>query len=663
MAAPIETPFDRLTLDPGDEMLENDPLLGPDDDEEAPEADDLDDLEDTPLDMSPEEIVSLLNSFFDEAENARETGFEPRHEVWEQNLHAFWMRREYDDKMSWQAREQSTMVPNFVERFAAQQAQALSEASDWAQVEDRHDETGELSRFATALTRIALDFAGTNDSGHAVPFEAIFGGLVQTGALMKMLASVTWDARAKRVVVTPLDPRQSYHDPTGRGLYRVRFWEVDKETLLQMADEVDDAGEPVWDKEAIEALVAHHEQDIVQDREVSSGAGQDLPSPRTPILLKEWLVDLIDKRGEGHGERKVRERQLIVTANDHHIIRGPEKNPYWHGKDWIVSHALLKAPFASVDGRTYVELFRKAVETHENVVNRILDAVSTNSMNAFEVNPDVLDDPSLLEGGIAPNQTFFRAENAPPGEQAIRPIEMGRPLTSDVMRVYSETKRDAQEAGAQSDLSLGQTAKGETTATEASLSSEGQETLNGSMSIGIDLNFLGTIIELVYMTALQHVDEKAVGIYAALSPAQQKMLLARRDEFRARPISVRARGLTQSVVRRRQLRGLLGALNVIGGNPLLVQSFTQEYSLNSVIRLMLQNFGVPIDEIALSEEEKFRRAEEQRMAKAKQESAAALGGGVPGGAEPGSPPQTAQNQGGPDPLVPGAAEGLPGGLG
>lgn len=659
MAAPFETPFDQLSVDPGGEIPENDPLFAPDD-EEIPE--ELDDLEEEPLEMEPEEIVQLLNSYFDEAENARETGFEPRHEVWEQNLHAFWMRRDFGDKMQWQSREQSTMVPNFVERFAAGQAQALSEAADWAQIEDRHDETGELSRFATALARIALDFAGTNASGHAVPFEAIFGNLVQTGALMKMEASVTWDARAKRVVVTPVDPRQNYRDPTGRGLYRVRFWEVDKETLLQMADEVDSEGEPLWDREAIEGLVAHHDQDLKQDRQVSSGAGQDLPSPRTPILLKEWLVDLIDKRGEGHGERKVRERQLIVTANDYTIIRGPEKNPYWHAKDWIVSYPLLQAPFASVDGRTYVELFRKAVETHENVVNRILDAVSTNSMNAFEVNPDCLDDPSLLEQGIAPNQTFFRSDTAPPGEKAITAIEMGRPLSADVMRVYSETKREAQEAGAQSDLSLGQTAKGETTATEASLSNEGQETLTGSISIGIDLNFLGPLVELVYYTALQHVDETAAGIYAALSSAQQKMLVARREEFQARPVSVRARGLTQAVVRRRQLRGLLGALNVIGGNPLLVQSFTQDYSINAVIKLMLQNFGIPIDEIALSEEEKFQQAEKLRMEKAKAEAVAAMGGGAAGGPGQPAPPQTSQNQGGPDPLVPGAAEGLPGGL-
>lgn len=659
MASPFET-ADELT---DDDLLALDEL-----ETEVQEASAAEELEEEPLEMDEREIIQLLGRYFDEAENARETGFEPRHEVWERNLHAFWMRRDFGDKMPWQAREQSTMVPNFVERFAANQRQALAQSPNWAEIIDRDDPSQLLSRFATDFVRHCLDFCGTNDSGQTVPFEAIFGGLVQAGALTEMMAAVTWNERDGRVEVTPVDPRQCYFDPTGRGLYRVRFWEVDKETLLRMAEEeVDEDGEPLWDREAIEELVAHHDQDLVQDKQISSGAGQDLPSPRTPILLKEWLVDLIDTRGKAGKHRKVREKQLIVTANDDRIIRGPESNPYWHGKDWIVAHPILSAPLQRGDGRTYVELFRPEVETYENVMNRIYDAVSTNSLNAFEVNPDCLDDPTLLENGIAPNQTVFRSDMAPPGEKAITAIEMGRPLTSDIVRLASEAKRNAQEAGAQSDLSLGQTAKGETTATEASLSSQGQNALTGSVSMDIDLSFLGPLVELVYYTGIQHVDEGqgsrflGNGIWYALTAPQRDMLKARREEFRARPIQVRAKGLTKAVERRNRLRGVLGALNVIGGNPLLVQAFIKKYSLDALIALILEDFGVPVTRIELSEEERFLQEEKRRQEEAQRKAAEALGG--QGAGAPGGPalPQTSQNQNGPDPLIPGAVGGLEGG--
>ena len=635
------------------------------------------DLERERIGMDDQEIIQQLNEYFDEAENARETGYEPRHEVWEQNLHAFWMRKDFPDKMPWQSREKSSFVPNFVERFAATHREALTYNPDWLEIFDRDDPTGELSRFATRVTRLALDFAGTNTSGQPVPFEHDFGNMVLTGALMKMCAAVQYDHRLGRCVVEQVDPRQCYLDPTGRGLYRVRFWEADKETLLRQAELVDADGKPFYDREAIEQLVGQHDMDVVKNREESSGAGQMLTSPRTPILIKEWLVDLIDRRGGAGKTRIARERQLVVTANDHWIIRGPEKNPWWHGKDWVVCHPVLQAPLKHPDGRTYVELFRYAVETHENVTNRILDAVATSTMNAFEVNPDLLDDPDSISSGIAPNQTVLRDPDAPPGEQAIKPIEMGRPISADIMNVYRETRREAQEAGAQSDISLGQASRGETTATEVVESKAGQSSLNNSISIDIDLGFLGPIGELVYYCTLQHTGPESRGIWELLSQEDRQMLEARRMEFKARPIWVRAKGLTNAVQRSRRLRGVLGAINVVGGNPLLLQEFQKNYSMGKVIQILLEDFGVPVEKIELTDEEKFQLQEAARLAKAKADAAQQAGqefGGVggapglaPGGAGGGAggggetaPAQLANALGGPNPLQGGVAEGLPG---
>ncbi len=623
-------------------------------------------LEDGEIGMDDHEIVQLLNGYFEEAENARETGLEPRHDVWEQNLNAFWMRHDFTDKQPWQSREKSSAVASYCERFAAGQREALMSDPNWIEIEDRYDETGELGKFATKLTRLALDFAGTNLSGQPVAFEHDFGNHVLTGTLMAMCAAVTWDPRNGRVQIEQRDPRQTYLDPTGRGLYRVSFWETDKETLLRMAELKNQLGEPLYDAEAIEELVATHSLDVAQNLEDSSGQGAHLTSARTPILIKEWLVDLIDTSG-GNAEKKVvRERQLIVTANDSVIIRGPEKNPYWHGKDWVVFHTVLQSPMKSVGGRTYVETFRPSVQTHENVTNRILDAFSLSSLNAFEVNPDVLDDPSALEEGISPNMTIFRDPDAPAGDLAVRPIELGRQTGQDASNIWNATRRDMQEAGGQSDLSLGQTARGETTATEAQLSNAGQSALQNSISIDIDVAYLAPICELVYYTALQHVGSASKGIWSALSEDEQQMLTARRSEFKEQPIQVRAKGLTNSVKRKQRLRGLTGALNVIGGNPVLMQEYMKDYSVGKLVARLLSDFGVDTNDLALSSDQKFQRDDAIRQQKAKEQAAAAMAGpmaamaGAPGmeGEATGGP--TASQQGGPDPMMPGVAEGLAG---
>lgn len=627
-----------------------------------------DDLEREPLEMDEHSIIQLLGQYFDEAENARETGYEPRHLVWEDNLNAFWMRRDYPDKQDWQSREKSAAVPNFVERFAAQLRESLTYSPDWLDIKDRSDPTGELSRFATRLARRALDFSGTNSSGHPVPFEHEFGNIVMTGALMMMCCSVTWDPRLGRTVTEQVDPRQVYRDPTGRGLYRVRFYEADKETLLRMAELTDSEGNPLYDEEAIEELAANRSQDQIENRETSSGTGQMLTSPRTPILIKEWLVDLIYDTEDGR--RIVREKQLIVTANDTRIIRGPEPNPYWHGKDWIVMHPVLQAPMKAIDGRTYVEIFRHAADTNENVLNRILDIASSN-MNAFEVNPDLIDDPDRLMRGIAPNMTIMRSEDAPEGAQAIRVLEMGRPISADMMSLYRETRRTMQEDGAQSDISLGQQSRGETTATEVVESRAGQSSLTNSISIDIDMGFLGPVGELVYYCTLQHVDERSLGIWTALTEEDRLMLERARAEFKARPIWVRASGLTNAVQRSRRLRGLLGALNVVGGNQLLVAEFTKEYSMSKLLKLIFEDFGVPIDELRLSAEQKFMQDEKRRQVEAAALTQSQLGpppaGGLPGGGPPtdggggaGAPAQLAQALGGANPLQAGVVEGLPG---
>ena len=620
------------------------------------------DLEESPIKMTDDEIINLLSTYFDEAENARETGFNPRHLVWEENLHSFWMRKSFDDKLDWQSAEISAAVANYVERFAAVHRQALTQTPDWLDVKDLLDADGSISRFETKLARLALDHAGTNASGQPVPFEFNFGNMCLTGALMKMAAAVTFDARNGRVVVEQVDPRQCYWDPTGRGLYRVRFWEADKETLLRQAEMEDSAGNPIYDIEAIEGLIAHHDMDIRQNKEDSSGQGQHYSSTRTPILIKEWLVDLIDSSDGDTGRKKVRERQLVVVANDRFIIRGPEPNPWWHGKDWIVGHPVLQAPLSPVDGRTYVELFRPAVETNENVMNRIIDIASMN-MNSFEVNPDALDNVEQIEFGIAPNQTIIRAEDANPGDRAVQVIEMGRTIGADLMNLWEATRQESQEAAAQSDLSLGQSVQsGESTATEIQASQQGQSSLNNSISMDIDLGFLGPIGELVFYTAIQKVDANSPGIWNGLSKDEQAMLDAKREEFRNRPIAVRASGLTKSVERGKRTRGLLGALNVIGSNEILLAEFQKKYSTGRLVQTILEDMGVDVDKIELTRDEQLKRIEDEARARATAKADEAIAGsggpagpqGVPStGASPVSPSTT-------DPAAPGAPEGRSG---
>ena len=197
-------------------------------------------------------LMRILRGYKEEARLARQSGTEPREDVWLANNDAFWMRR-IDlpgRKQDWQAQERFPYVANFVERFTAAIRRAATEVPGWANVEDPKDKAGPGSRLATHFVRLLLDTSGTNATGQVRPFEATFGNTVRCGCLMAMASAVTW--RDGRLRIEQVDPRSLFLDPTGRGLYRVRTFEKDKNQLLEMAEEVDGAGEPIYDKKAIE---------------------------------------------------------------------------------------------------------------------------------------------------------------------------------------------------------------------------------------------------------------------------------------------------------------------------------------------------------------------------------------------------------------------------
>jgi hypothetical protein len=373
------------------------------------------------------------------------------------------------------------------------------------------------------------------------------------------------------------------------------------------------------------------------------------------MVLWEYLCDIVDEDGVTW-----KRNQLVVLLNGRTVIRGPEDNPFWHQRDWIVYHPLLEQPLGAVDGRTYVENFRHLAQTFENTTNMILDAVRMNSMNAFAGNPELLDDPNDLSEGVYPNMWINMSEDAPPGAQPFWSIPLGRHLGPESFNVWQAIRGEMQEAGAQSDLSLGQMPSGETTATEATLSNQGQNALTNAISEDIEDGFLTPLLLLAFYTGLQHLDENAhPEIWHGLTEEQRVMLMEKREEFRERRFSFEAKGISSMLERSQRSRAMLGFLNVIGGNPLLAQAFQKENSLGQLVNVLMEDFNVDTNRLKKTPQEMEQDAVQQATAQAQGQMG-------PPGEGPGPPPipgaqmggQTAQNQSGIDPMSQG--EGIEG---
>jgi hypothetical protein len=210
------------------------------------------------------------------------------------------------------------------------------------------------------------------------------------------------------------------------------------------------------------------------EKERSSGHGQETKWQRKPVEIMEFLATILDREGKAAGEK-----ELVIVANDQEIIRGPEPNPYWHGRDWIIAAPLITVPFSQY-GRTYVESFRQLADAFTELTNLINDAIFTNTMNAFIAWPAKFLDPKQLDEGMSPNKIFLADdEECGTDEMPLKTLELGDPrAVRDAVAVWQGTKQELREGGMQNELNLGQLPpKGDITATEIMESKEGTNTL------------------------------------------------------------------------------------------------------------------------------------------------------------------------------------------
>ncbi len=545
--------------------------------------------EDVPQEMEEQDIRQILLSYLKEGRDGRRTGFEDRDTVWERNADAYWGRYNFSEKAPWQAKEVMPHVANSVERFASTMRRSLKRAGEWYDISDPQDAGGATTPMIKAFVDFFLERSGTNASKHRIGFDHTFGQLMKGGALKMICASVTWEDN--RVRIDAVDPSEIFLDPSGRGLYRIRERKIDLYQLKQKKGLVDDEGEPLYDAEAIDraAMGAGGSAGLDQFdeyKERSSGSRQEVNTSRKPLIIHEFLCDLIDAKGN-----LVATNQLIEMADERVIIRGPEPNPFWHGKDWIVCAPMIDVPW-SVYGRTYVESFSSLAATFTEVTNLLLDAFFMTSMNAYMVYPEGLADPSQINDGIHPNKIYLAEQDWPWERDFIRTVELGQ-VNTDAFRMWAGIRDELREAAQENELALGQLAPNQgTTATEINAATRGGESIVVNIAVDVESTTLNPIVELTWMTALQHADPTDPELAAFLGPEWAAVLSNRRQDFRRAGYRVKANGLSGLIERGEMLRNLLGMLNVIGANDTLQQAFQQEHSISKLITLLLQWHGI-----------------------------------------------------------------------
>lgn len=567
------------------------------------------------------QIVPILQGYLQEARNARMGGLNPRDRKWEDNLHLYWNRGDHTDKAEWQSAVDLPEVPAFVDRFAAALKEALVTGPEgFYTVIDPADTEGDLTGAIKNMTDCWLSTCGRNQSGQCLGFPAVFEEQVKLGAIMGMCGTVLWkeDVKYGRVAIETTDPRLLWLDHTYRNLYRIRRVELDKHELRKMATEKDRRGKPIWNLDAIGQMLAYVEGEDLRRKEEMVGHGVQTSSTRQPIIMDEYLATVIGSDG-----KVLADNALMIVGNNQFLIRGPEKNPFWHGYDWNVYAPLVTVPF-SVYGRSYMEDFGTVAAVFNNLTNLILDAVQMSSMKAFSVIPEMLTNPEQLADGITPNKVFM-LEGGSQNSEFMRALDLGS-LKPESFQIWQAMKNELREAADINEIGMGQFApKGRTSATEVSKTQESSSAIIRSVAQTIETRWLNVILDLTWKTGLQHARSSDLMLQNAAGKDLYGALIAQRKELITRPISFQARGISMLIQKGRMLKSLMQIMAFLAQKPEMLAAFMQRIDLEKFLKMLFNLSDVDISKIEISERDRLIQSTAQQM----QQGASQLTAGQP----------------------------------
>lgn len=583
-----------------------------------PDADDKDEF-------AKLEIVSSLNDYWREADENRRSGMNPRDDKWQQNLDLYWNRWDFTNKQEWQAQEGMPEVPGFVDRFAAALKEALMQSPQgFYTVTDPSDTENDMAQAIKRVTDVWLTTAARNQVGQTMHYSSAFEEQMKMGAIMASASITTWkdDYPGGRVSVEAQDPRFVWLDHTGRNLYRIRRIEVDRHELSGMKTMMDKSGMPIYDTDALSKLESSLYEKTIRDQE-RTGTGQNVVSGRRPIQLDEYIATVV-----GNDGRVLADRSYMVLANGQYLIRGPEKNPFWHGKDWLTYTSLVTVPL-SVYGRSYMEDFGSVARAFNDLTNMILDAVHTSSLKAWAMVPSMLLNPNQIAEGVSPNKIFLIDDGYDPSKFA-EELSLGN-LSADSVKVWQAMKTELTEAAKMNEVGLGQFApKGRTSATEITETQQSSSALIRSVAQTVETRLLDPQLDLIWKTGMQHADPNSRVLIQAAGEEMWSAMVSQRKDFVRRPVTFQARGISMVIARSQQMKVLLNLLGIIAQSDIMAQVFFQEVDMKKLIDLLFMLSGINLSKLTLSEREKMIKQLAQPMEQAAQNSAGA----------PAAPPQT-----------------------
>jgi hypothetical protein len=429
-----------------------------------------------------------------------------------------------------------------------------------------------------------------------------------------------------RLRIDTIPTEDFYPDPTGRNLYRLHEVERDFVDALDMAE----AG--VYDMKVINKIDEDFSREPAQRRNATQRNQNEAPNPRNRrrIVITEGWGTILGPNG-----RPVHKDVVWAVANNKYIIRKPEPFPLWHGEDPFVVAPLIQNPHTVWSKALYDDVMSLNLAIDE-LYNLILDGGISSVWGVRQVREDWLVNPSQISGGIPQNATLAVNDSTPIDGKVVEVVASGK-VPAEALAVLNLTTQEHNAASMVNDLRTGAIPAKNVKATEVMAADQSANILMDSVSSEIERNIIAPTLRKAWFTILQYADDisaedvvEIIGMNAAfalsrMSPAERYVALAR-TEFKVN-------GLSATVTRAKDFQKLAASIQLVGGNPLLMESFVRRFSADKFLDTMYKMLNINPTDMELTAEEKQEVAQ-------KIQNMQMLAGVVKGGGDTSSPDGT-----------------------
>ena len=438
------------------------------------------------------------------------------------------------------------------------------------------------------------------------------------------------EVTAWQLLIDLVPQNDFYPDPRGRGLYRIHHVERDLADVLAWAE----AG--IYDMAAVEQIEQDF-ADLEEEFERTRKINQDVATPpcfRKRVVIDEFWGTLLNSRG-----RVAQENILAAMANDRYLIRPPESNPNWHGQSAFVSAPLLRVPFST---------HHKAVMDHvtalnlalNELFNLMLDGGLSRVWGIKQLKLGALEDPAQVSDGISQGMTLLLKDEFPAGAKALERVDAGE-VPPEALQMFVTVDREIQSASFVNDIKLGMLPPRQVKATEVVEASQNASVFIDGVVRDLEDKLIEPTLWKAWVTLMQHADDldadevvQELGPITALKLA--RMSPAERFALLGYGCKVKVFGLSAVLARARDFAKMVGLMQMVVSNPLLLPAFLKRYSPDKTLATLMRKLNINPEDFELTEQERQAQTPDQRLQELMAFSQ--IVGGPGGQARRGTPP-------------------------